>query len=197
MKLTIVAKTLLLVAVGIILVIVLYVIYEKEKKTPISLIPTPTFSSAPLFTPSPTPVIAPKIDTSNWKIYRNDKYGYEFKYPSNFYIEEPASTVVIVRTKGKEYLQIQYSNISSMPPRPENYIPNYAKFVGTVNIGGKKADKYYTTNPQGEGGIIENTPYTDYVVVLGERQWAQIDYFGEKDIANLFESIISTLKFIN
>jgi hypothetical protein len=29
-----------------------------------------------------------KIDTSNWKTYRNDEYGFEFKYPANWKKEE-------------------------------------------------------------------------------------------------------------
>ncbi|MDP3057171.1 MAG: hypothetical protein Q8N37_01445 [bacterium] len=189
MKLSITEKTLLLA--GIILAILLYTVavYESGKKTPVSLTPTPNASSILLTTP--------ETDISNWKTYTNNQYGFEINYPENLKTEQPVPNVFIIYAPNNiEYLQI--SNASdTIPPRPENYIPNLAKFVGTVNIGDKKADKYYTNNPQGEGGIIENTSYTDYVVILDEKRWVHISYFGEKEIANLFETIISTFKFLN
>ncbi len=55
--------------------------------TPISeLIPMPT--STPIITPSLTPDEVSEADTSDWKIYRKEKYGISFKYPSVWLLEK-------------------------------------------------------------------------------------------------------------
>lgn len=45
--------------------------------------PEPTLTPTPVATIIPTPT--PTIDISDWKTYKNDKYGFEFKYPSNWF----------------------------------------------------------------------------------------------------------------
>jgi hypothetical protein len=39
---------------------------------------------------SPTPASpqVPEIDTSDWKVYRNEEHGFEFKYPKDFTLQE-------------------------------------------------------------------------------------------------------------
>lgn len=57
--------------------------------------PSPT-ATLPMTTPTPTnthfpskqaPTSSPVDETNNWKTYRNDQYGFEFRYPSDYLFE--------------------------------------------------------------------------------------------------------------
>ncbi len=74
-----------------------YVAFVKPKTiVPVQPTPSPTIASTlePTSTPSPTPISTPtpdevsEADTSDWKTYRNDKYGFEIKYPVNWKLSE-------------------------------------------------------------------------------------------------------------
>lgn len=49
---------------------------------------SPTASPSPTITPTPTPQTSttptPSVDVSDWKIYKNEEYGFGLKYPSEF-----------------------------------------------------------------------------------------------------------------
>jgi hypothetical protein len=67
----------------------------------------------PIATPTPEPTIAPtlNIDMSNWQTYKNDKYGFEVRHPSDWSVSEsleddqdPAVVVSLVSPSKKGYI---------------------------------------------------------------------------------------------
>jgi len=58
---------------------------ERAKVKEQSAKPTPVVSQ-PIPTPTPTPTV--EDETKDWKTYTNTTYAYEFKYPSNWTVEE-------------------------------------------------------------------------------------------------------------
>jgi len=54
--------------------------YEKQIEELKNKTATPTATS----TKTATKTATPAVDTSDWKTYTNDKYGYSFKYPANY-----------------------------------------------------------------------------------------------------------------
>lgn len=87
------------------------------------------------------------IDTSNWKTYRNEEYGFEFKYPGSwtleehysnsisFYKAETTSGSVAVTKDNPESLDIeQWWNDGNRPPAEHIYYINGIKMLSRDDL---------------------------------------------------------------
>ncbi len=78
----------MIVFVGIIIAIAGYIVFTTKS-------PVPELPSAPVVKPA-------QVDTKDWKTYRNEEFGFEVKYPSEFAIKQyGASRSELEMDKGK------------------------------------------------------------------------------------------------
>ena len=163
---------------------------------------TPAPAPVPRAATNPTPIEEPDPDPlptedpiQKNKFHQNSVIGISLEYPIGFELSEPTQEkkVIVIRPEGREeYFQIQLSNTT--PLAVDHYRPFNAEPAGRPSIDGKVAQKYFTETPGGEIRMTQY-PYTAYVIVLGEKEWMKIEYFGGEDLKPQFEEIISSIKF--
>lgn len=86
--------------------------------------------------PSPTPASSPVPDeTANWKTYRNDEYGFEFRYPPNVKVGSVATGSVLNQGDDKVggiYLGRVVFTVVELPAirqRADEYIKKYEEIA--------------------------------------------------------------------
>lgn len=82
------APLVVLVIVIVVGVAVYFGFMNKSAKVAIS--PSPTVSS------TKSPSVSPKDETLGWKIYTNAKYGFEFKYPTDWKVQDTSESHVSI-----------------------------------------------------------------------------------------------------
>jgi len=154
----------------------------------------------------------PVADTSNWQTYLNEKYGFEIKYPKDWFFKECDSSYV-----GFSYNQSKlppcgtdapqpHINIAISPDSPiginkfiesvQNSINNYSNEQITLNVN-ITATKLSGTLKEIEGpGAPAGTQFIDVLFLFNNNIYS-IYYYGldDKDYSSLFNQILSTFSF--
>jgi hypothetical protein len=151
---------------------------------------------------APTPTPDP---TANWKTYRNEKYGFEFRYPNDWLalperalVEKglPRPLTELYAPNRNEYPMIVISSII-VPGNfdAEKYIAdNYAQIINLKKLYGLDLIAY-------RFDIKRLNEYTPIALIQRNDQIYEINYsFGyEEDVdqfGEIFDQILSTFKFL-
>jgi hypothetical protein len=142
---------------------------QQAQVQPVQNPPVQTSPSAQVQQPQATST----DETANWKIYTNDKYGFEFKYPMNFSSGQAskelfgqATEVASVTGKDGGYVSARIMSGTLDPKHiQELYGEVPSTKVKTVSIGSKIGYEY-TTGDAGCGGSEVQTQLNSNNILL-------------------------------
>ncbi len=145
--------------------------------------------------PEPTPQPITKVDqfadTNNWKTYRNEELGFEFKYPDEDWIVESDSKGSITIIK-KEDLEYSYSglNLTIVKEDPEFFFKKYAlKITNKMRV--EKIEWIWASAPN--PNLNSEVRYFNFIYTRSDDNKLYI--FSYITPRTEYEKILSTFKF--
>jgi len=171
---------------------------SKPGEVAVSPTPTPTKTA----TPTPSPAANP---TADWRVYANTQYGFEAKYPSNWYLEKRGDFDIV-----SNYEDSSQYDLGSVPADLESIfitkqdvstnetydslkksfgnLVAWNKFISQYNVEGRLYTTYSNDHPVGNhtGAVILDSKGHKITFSLGT---------SSEDIKDLLTQILSTFKF--
>ena len=183
---------------------------DQSIPTSSSFVAKPTSTLTPTLTPSPTPQ-EPIVDETpknlvgqDWKVYRNDGYQFEFKYPQDWILEDNLAKFgsLALKQTGNYNGIYKLSGLTINPGQEyESTIFGNPKFINeiqTIQFNGRKAlEDPKSLNPSGDY-------YSRYIRIVdleGLKNWKPKNVIWYQIIKtypdlDVFDAVLSTFKFL-
>ncbi|KKU03139.1 MAG: hypothetical protein UX06_C0045G0005 [Candidatus Giovannonibacteria bacterium GW2011_GWA2_45_21] len=135
-------------------------------------------------------------ETANWKTYRNDKYGFEIKYPSKWFISESANTVGLTDYDATKYEQ---GNPEGTAIQFVSYTTTHQAFpdiISNANIAGTQ-DQFTKIKDDGLSVTYKAKLPSDgncYYIVINKQLSQEVCAFAQFKRTSI-EAIFSSFKF--
>lgn len=144
------------------------------------------------------------VDTSNWKTYRNEEYGFEVKYPPVWVFTEIGENIIEIhsgKTGVSDIASIEIMEGTDVSQAIQTHLSRYV--VGTriqreedITVAGKSARLIY----QNTGGINlpdDSKELSKWVFVIHEEKIVKIGIYGRyNNNDELFDKMLTAFKFI-
>jgi hypothetical protein len=145
----------------------------------------------------------PEIDTSNWQPYQNEKYGFGFKIPKDWYAEDTNDGSLCLKSKTKVFHFEGEKGVCGISLDMEyfhKYFKNESEFVELIknlqNQGIITKIGYFAVNNR---GLYFNWSNAEVIIVIyDDNNLVHIIIQGaDSSIQSVFYGITQTLHFIN
>jgi hypothetical protein len=147
------------------------------------------------------------IDTSQWRLLRNDKLGFEVKYPDNWRAQTPTGTssesVLISEPQqtGKTHLSLQFWVQRKINPKGLGIEVWYADQLEAIASLPVSTHTTLGSRPAIQREIVGSLGnHFDWFASLNATDVFEVTItqpVGQKRLNPIYDAILSTLKFIN
>lgn len=128
------------------------------------------------------------VDTKNWKIYENKKYGFSFKYPSDFLVKDSSEDVVFIKNDPNENREAFAILI-----KPNMNLTDYLAYLDkTTRATTKDTPVKQTTKSINGFSFIQ----LEYIDGMDDRTEMIIQHNNNLIVFSNADQILSTFKFL-
>lgn len=200
----------------IVIAIGLYLIYDKslfaslftkEQEKPVACTQEakicPDGSSVGRTGPNCEFAVCPAVktdETANWQTYKNDQYGFEFKYPENGYVKTSHDWSPLFWPPEVKVASINQDPVKVCPISTGGYYEQLKSSLTEVNINNTNFPLYKLSYNGTKSGFIRycyiiKKDKNYYILHFETQSSTDVDHTLEKEVDIMTQRIISTFRF--